>query len=71
MTNTGGANRDYGPGTAPDRLLRGEPIVEITDLLESDAYRKGEPNRRALVELGGARCLLAVPLLKSVWSATS
>jgi two-component system, NtrC family, sensor kinase len=55
---------EYGPGTAPDRLLRGEPIVEITDLSESDAYRKGEPNRRALVELGGARCLLAVPLLK-------
>jgi two-component system, NtrC family, sensor kinase len=55
---------DYGPGTAPARLLRGEPIVEIADLLESDAYRKGEPNRRALVELGGARCLLAVPLLK-------
>jgi GAF domain-containing protein len=59
-----GQRPDYGPGTAPDRLLRGEPIVEITDLLESDAYRKGEPNRRALVDLGGARCLLAVPLLK-------
>jgi GAF domain-containing protein len=55
---------EYGPGTAPARLLHGEPIVEITDLLESDAYRKGEPNRRALVDLGGARCLLAVPLLK-------
>jgi signal transduction histidine kinase len=55
---------DYGPGTAPARLLRGEPIVELTDLLESEAYRKGEPNRRALVDLGGARCLLAVPLLK-------
>jgi two-component system NtrC family sensor kinase len=55
---------EYGPGTAPARLLQGEPIVEITDLLESDAYRKGEPNRRALVDLGRARCLLAVPLLK-------
>jgi two-component system, NtrC family, sensor kinase len=55
---------EYGSGTAPARLLQGEPIVEITDLLDSDAYRKGEPNRRALVELGGARCLLAVPLLK-------
>ncbi len=55
---------EYGPGTAPARLLQGEPIVEIPDLLESDAYRKGEPNRRALVDLGGALCLLAVPLLK-------
>jgi len=55
---------DYGPGTAPARLLRGEPSVEIHDLLDSDAYRKGEPNRRALVDLGRARSLLAVPLLK-------
>jgi two-component system NtrC family sensor kinase len=55
---------DYGPGTAPARLLHGEPIVEIHDLLDSDAYRAGEPNRRALVDIGRARSLLAVPLLK-------
>ena len=55
---------EYGPGTAPIRLLRGEPFVELVDLLESDAYRAGEPNRRALVDLGGARSLLAVPLVK-------
>jgi two-component system, NtrC family, sensor kinase len=39
-------------------------MIEIGDLLESEAYRSGDPNRRALVDLGGARCLLAVPLLK-------
>ncbi len=55
---------EYGPGTAPARLLEGEPYVEFVDLLESEAYRAGEPNRRALVDLGGARSLLAVPLLK-------
>ena len=55
---------DYGPGTAPARLLEGEPFVQLTDLLESEAYRNGEPNRRALVDIGGARCLLAVPLVK-------
>ena len=55
---------DYGPGTAPVRLLKGEPFVEFVDLLNSDAYRAGEPNRRALVDLGGARSLLAVPLIK-------
>lgn len=56
---------EYGPGTAPARLLRGEPIVEISDLRDSDAYFRGEPNRRALVDLGGARSILAVPLLKN------
>jgi GAF domain-containing protein len=55
---------EYGPGTGPARLLQGEPIVELYDLPQSDAYRRGEPNRRALVDLGGASCLLAVPLLK-------
>ncbi|WP_342712740.1 ATP-binding protein [Bradyrhizobium sp. B124] len=54
----------YGPDTAPARLLEGEDFVEIADLLESAAYRSGEPNRRALVDLGGARSLLAVPLRK-------
>jgi GAF domain-containing protein len=55
---------DYGPGTAPARLLEGEPVVHLLDLQESEAYRAGEPNRRALVDLGGARTLLAVPLLR-------
>jgi GAF domain-containing protein len=55
---------DYRPGTAPARLLQGEPFVEVNDLLESESYRKGDVNRRALVDLGGARCLLAVPLVK-------
>jgi GAF domain-containing protein len=55
---------DYGPHTAPARLLEGEPFVEIVDLVDSEAYRSGEPNRRALVDLGGARSLLAVPLLR-------
>ncbi|HEX7565111.1 MAG TPA: GAF domain-containing protein [Bradyrhizobium sp.] len=55
---------DYGQGTAPARLLKGEPFVEVVDLLNSDAYRAGEPNRRALVDLAGARSLLTVPLLR-------
>jgi GAF domain-containing protein len=55
---------DYGPDTAPARLLRGEPYVEINDLLKSETYRKGDPNRRALVDIGLARSLLAVPLVK-------
>src|SRR5208337_4055865 len=54
----------YGPGTAPARILDGECIVQIADLMATNPYRDGEPNRRALVDLGGARSLVTVPLLK-------
>jgi GAF domain-containing protein len=55
---------DYGPGTAPARILDGEPVVHVSDLTAEDAYRAGEANRRALVDLGGARTSLVVPLRK-------
>jgi GAF domain-containing protein len=54
----------FGPGTAPARLLRGERVVNEVDVANAEAYRVGEPNRRALVDLGGARSMLTVPLLK-------
>src|SRR6266566_2308570 len=54
----------YGSGTAPARLLEGERVVHVADLMAEEAYRAGEPNRLALIELGGARSLLTVPLLK-------
>jgi PAS domain S-box-containing protein len=53
-----------GPGGATPRLMRGERIVHVIDLKKEDAYRSGDPYRRALVDLGGARTLLAVPLRK-------
>jgi len=55
----------YGPGTSPARLLAGERSVHIIDIKAEDLYRGGDPNRRALVDLGGARTVLAVPLLKN------
>ena len=55
---------DYGPGTQPARLLAGEPLLHIADLQAEDAYQRGEANRRALVDLGGARTSLMVPLRK-------
>src|SRR5207249_1646310 len=55
---------DYGPGTGPARVLAGERVVHVIDLKDDDTYRTGEPNRRALVDLGGARTSLLVPLLK-------
>jgi signal transduction histidine kinase len=53
-----------GPDNAHGRLLLGEPVVHIADIAEDKAYRSGDPIRRMLVELGGGRTLLAVPLRK-------
>ena len=46
------------------RILGGERVVHVADLREEDAYRSGEPNRRALVDIGGARTSLLVALRK-------
>src|SRR4029077_14156264 len=54
----------YGPGTGPARILEGERIVHVPDLVATEPYQRGDPDRRALVELGGARATLLVPLLK-------
>ena len=54
----------YGPGTAPARILAGERVVHIADLKEEDAYRLRDPNRHAVVDLGGARTALLVALVK-------
>ena len=54
----------YGPGTGPARILAGERVVHIPDLVATEPYRLGDPDRMALVELGGARAYLLVPLLK-------
>src|SRR5262249_21347942 len=53
-----------GPGTAPYRLLHGERLVHNVDLASEEAYRAGDPGRRALVDIGGARTALQVPLRK-------
>src|SRR5262249_7444111 len=54
----------YGPGTVPVRILAGERVIHVLDLMEEEAYQAGEPNRRALVDLGGARTCLVVTLQK-------
>jgi signal transduction histidine kinase len=53
-----------GPGTAPYRFLHGEQLVHNVDLASEEPYRAGDPQRRALVDLGGARTALQVPLRK-------
>jgi two-component system NtrC family sensor kinase len=58
------APHPVGPDNAHGRLLRGEAIVHIADVADTEAYRSGDPIRRNLVEEGGGRTLLAVPLRK-------
>ncbi|MGB5183533.1 MAG: GAF domain-containing protein, partial [Xanthobacteraceae bacterium] len=53
-----------GPGTAPYRLMHGEPFVHNVDLASEEPYRRGDPQRRALVDLGGARTALQAALRK-------
>ena len=54
----------YGPGTISDQILKGEPLVHTIDLMSEELYKTGDPNRRAMVDLGGARTSLVVPLRK-------
>ena len=53
-----------GPGTAPYRLMHGEPFVHNVDLASEEPYRRGDPQRRASVDLGGARTALQAALRK-------
>src|SRR5262245_38394313 len=54
----------YGPGTGVARLVAGERFVHYIDAADTDVYRQGDPNQRAVVDLGGARTMLVVALLK-------
>src|SRR5271165_4296360 len=49
-------------GTGLGRLLRGEDLVIHPDMATEDAYRAGDPLRRAIVDLGGARSAATVSL---------
>jgi len=52
----------HGPGRA--RILAGERVVHVQDLRDEEFYRTDDPNRRAIVDLGGARTVLLVGLEK-------
>jgi GAF domain-containing protein len=51
-----------GRDNAHRRLLRGERFVHIADAEADAPYQSDDPIRRATVELGEARTILAVPL---------
>ena len=52
------------PGTLPARIIETRGPVQNPDVTAGKPYRAGHPYARALVELGGIRAVLAVPLLK-------
>ena len=52
------------PQSGPGRVLAGERVVHFIDIKDSDLYRSGDPNRRAVVDRASARSMVLVPLLK-------
>jgi len=58
--------RNDSPATSPiaARVFRGEPFIHSVDLKAEDSYERGDPQRRALVDLGGARTSLVVTLIR-------
>jgi class 3 adenylate cyclase len=52
------------PGDAHWRLLAGEELIHNLDQMDEEAYRQGNPLRRAIVDLGGARSALVIALRK-------
>ncbi len=52
------------PGTGSARLLETKRPVHTLDLMAEEPYRRGDPGPCAMVDLGGARTALGVPLLK-------
>src|SRR5262245_11747398 len=54
-----------GPATALGRVARTKQLVHIVDVAAEPAYvERPSPEARALVELGGCRSLITVPMLK-------
>src|SRR6516162_5455824 len=53
------------PGTASARILETKRPVHILDIKAEESYRERSPASRALIDLGGTRTTLGVPLLKN------
>jgi len=52
-----------GAVTGLGRMAKQHRIIHIHDIRAEDAYRQGDPLRRATVDLGGARTFIAIPMI--------
>ena len=59
-----GRRRPTSPHTGMGRILAGENVVHLTNLGQDELYRSGDPHRRSLVDVAGARTALVVALRK-------
>src|SRR6516162_9407805 len=53
------------PGSASERLVLGDDVVHIPDVVDTEAYRSGVPSRLKFVDVTGARTALWVALRKN------
>ena len=53
-----------GPGLAISRSMKSNQVIQIADIMADQAYLEREPARIQVVELGGFRAVLSVPLVK-------
>jgi GAF domain-containing protein len=52
------------PGTPLERLARTKEVIHVADIRKEEAYMSGFRPLQALAEVGGARTLLIVPMLR-------
>jgi PAS domain S-box-containing protein len=53
-----------GPGTTMEKIAQGASVVQVADVTDDEAYRLGDPVRRAAAEIGGGRTAVSVALRK-------
>ena len=53
-----------GPGTTMEKIIQGASVVQVADATDDEAYRLGDPVRRAVAEIGGSRTAVSVALRK-------
>jgi GAF domain-containing protein len=56
--------QEAGPGTVLARVVSERSVVRIDDIAANEAYRRRFPRAVAQVELGGARTMIGIPLVK-------